>query len=101
VSTESVLTVSHVPARVLAAEVGDMHLSKKVFIFRSVQRHSSSEAQNDEDIEIGAEEGGTDPFAPPKASETSALHVFVQSRFQELEAKIDALANRGTPESER
>ena len=103
VSTGSLLTLSHVALRLLAAAVGDTHLSKKVFIFRSVQRHSSSEAQNDEDIEIGAEEmdGGQDPFAPPKLSETSRLHEFLQSRLQELDAQIDTLANRGITQSER
>ena len=72
--------------------VGEPNNGKMVITFRSVQRHTSREGEEEEELELGADEGRSDPFAPPKASETSRLMTFVQKRFEMLDAKIEAFS---------
>ena len=74
----------------IGTAVGESGKGGRVYLFRSVERRDGG-VQTEDSYELGAEEGGSNPFNAPMPSETDRLSDYVASRFAALEEKIDAL----------
>jgi len=72
----------------MRTRVGEKFKDMHVHVFRHVEKDDNNE--DEERVNIGVDEGGSDPFAAPVQSE-KRLFTYVQRNFAALEAKMTAV----------
>jgi len=82
----------------MRTRVGEKFKDMHVHIFRAVEKDDNNE--DEERVNIGVDEGGSDPFAAPVQSE-KRLFTYVQKNFAELDEKMSSVLEALASTSQR